>query len=181
MNVVFVDCHCARVDGSRLPMDPPSTNVIDRSLSRLLDSTSLCAWATVTPDTTAHINIGYFAHSDQLDLYLLSHPGSLHCRNLQANASMAVAIFPSAQSWTEPGRGVQLFGTCESVADANVSDAEEVYARRFPAYAVWMSTLEASDLARSYRFWRFVPTRLKILDEPEFGDAVFIEASIVRT
>jgi hypothetical protein len=63
------------------------------------------------------VNIGYFAYSGDLRPFLLSHPGSLHCRNVAANPSMAVAVFPSPQSWTNPGRRVQLFGTCRVAFD----------------------------------------------------------------
>lgn len=48
----------------------------------------------------AHVNIGYFAHSDDLHFYLLSHPRSLHCRNIATNPSMAEAVFTTPQNWT---------------------------------------------------------------------------------
>lgn len=115
------------------------------------------------------MNIGYLAHSDELHLYLLSHPGSLHCLNLAANPSMAVAVFPSAQNWTDPGRGIQLFGACAQVADAEAPEAERVYGGRYPAYPAWKVGLKPSDRALEYRFYRFVPDRLKLLDEAEFS------------
>jgi len=35
-------------------------------------------------------------------------------------------------------------------------------------------------LLRSYAFYRFLPRRIKILDEREFGGAVFATAAVVR-
>ena len=34
---------------------------------------------------------------------------------------------------------------------------------------------------RSYRFYRFVPSKVKILDEATFGGAVFVEARVRKT
>jgi hypothetical protein len=42
------------------------------------------------------------------------------------------------------------------------------------------AALKPGDPAGEYRFYRFVPERVKILDEAEFGDAVFVQADIVR-
>ena len=94
---------------------------------------------------------------------------------------MAAAIYVSAQGWADPGRGLQLFGACAPAADADTAEAERVYSRRFPEYSRWKATLGPADLPREYGFYRFAPAKLKILDEAEFGDAVFVEADIART
>lgn len=180
MPASLMNVRLLRADNTALPSEPPPADRVRAVVDRVLDGTQLCAWATVGPGETAHVNIGYFAHSDELHLYLLSHPGSLHSRNLASNATMAVAVFASTQGWTEPGRGIQLFGTCGQVGDSEVSDPERIYRRRYPAYGEWTATLTAADPARDYRFYRFIPARLKILDETEFGDAVFVAADIVR-
>jgi hypothetical protein len=95
------------------------------------------------------------------------------------NASMAVAVFVSPQDWTALGRGIQLFGTCTEVGD-DVGDAEQVYGHRYTTYAAWKAAINPGDPAGEYRFYRFLPNRVKILDEAEFGDAVFVQADIVR-
>jgi uncharacterized protein YhbP (UPF0306 family) len=180
MSAVLTNIRTIGVDGMSIATEAPSLDRVHRSLYRVLDDTPLCAWATVTADRHAHIHTGYFAHSDRLELYPLSHPGSVHCRNVIANPSMAVAVFASAQNWTQPGCGTQLFGTCRPVASADAAEVERIYARRFPAYANWKTTLKAGDPALNYRFYRFIPDHVKILDEAEFGDAVWIQAEIVR-
>jgi uncharacterized protein YhbP (UPF0306 family) len=167
------------VDGAPIASQPPSADRVGRSVARVLEETGLCAWATVTQEGRAHINIGYFAESADFELYLLSHPASLHSRNVATNASTAVAVFVSPQNWTAPGRGIQLFGSCTEVGGDDVSDAERVYGHRFTAYAAWKAALKPGDRAVQYRFYRFVPERVKILDEAEFGDAVFVQAEIV--
>lgn len=153
---------------------------VRQSVLRVLEDNVLFSIATVTGDGRAHVNTAYFCYSDDLELYFLSDPGSLHCRNLATNSSMAVAVFSSAQKWVDPGRGVQLFGTCSQARGRRAGKAEELYEARFPAHASWKASLSEADLARAYRFYRFVTTKLKILDERNFGDAVFVHASVKR-
>lgn len=176
----FQNISATGVDGAPIAGEPPSADRVSRAVARVLEGTGLCAWATVTEQGRAHINIGYFAESADLQFYLLSHPASLHCRNLATNASMAVAVFVSPQDWTAPGRGIQLFGSCMEVGADDEREAERVYEHRYAAYAQWKAALKPGDPAGQFRFYRFVPERVKILDEAEFGDAVFVQAKIVR-
>ena len=155
-------------------METFSADRIWRSIARALAESPLCAWATVTGSRQPHINTAYFAYSEDLDLYFLSHPSSTHCRNVSANPSMAVAVFASTQSWTSPGLGLQLFGRCEPATGMHSEAAERLYGLRFPAHAAWKDTLKPGETAFAYRFYRFVPEMIKILDEAEFGDAVWL-------
>jgi uncharacterized protein YhbP (UPF0306 family) len=168
----------SRVDGMPIPEPPPQERV-ERSVNRVLDETSLCAWSTVTRGKKAHVNIGYFAYSDELEFFLLSHPSSVHCRNVEANSSMAVAVFASTQRWTDPGRGIQFFGTCARAAGADAARAELVYGQRFSAFAAWKAAIKPADAESGYRFYRFLAEKLKVLDESELGEAVFVEADIL--
>jgi hypothetical protein len=43
-----------------------------------------------------------------------------------------------------------------------------------------MVELDPDDLAREYRFYRFVTNRLKVFDEREFGGALFVTAAVGR-
>ena len=71
---------------------------IRKCVSRILaEATSLCSISTVAPGNRAHIYTAFVAVSRNLDLYFLSDPESLHCRNLEANPSMAMTIFDSRQ------------------------------------------------------------------------------------
>lgn len=172
--------HAEDVAGTAIESSGPSEEQVKESVFRILEGNVLCSIATVTPEGRPHINTAYFSYSDSLELYFLSHPGSLHCRNLSSNSSMAMTVFSSAQQWTEPGQGVQLFGTCEQIVGSSVEEAERSYARRFQAYTSWKAILKHEDLARQYRFYRFGVTAVKILDEKNLGDAVFVRAAVVR-
>ena len=156
---------------------------VRRSALRILRENVLCSIATVAPGDRAHINTAYFCYSDRLEFYFLSDPSSTHCRNLARNPSMAMAIFRSSQPWNRSGRGLQLFGTCREARGSHAARGERLYGERFRSYRTWMAGTSERErrLAaglRTYRFYRFVPTKVKILDEAEFGGGVFVTASL---
>ncbi len=166
----------------RAPTHPRfSEHRVRRSLLQILRANVLCSIATVTRGGRAHISHVYFGWSADLEFFFLSDPWSLHCRNLLTNPSMAMTVFSSAQPWDRPGRGIQLWGSCVEVTGRQAVRAERAYEKRFAGYAEYRSGL-AGDAGRAfrYRFYRFIPRRVKILDEREFGGGVFVTAAIKR-
>jgi uncharacterized protein YhbP (UPF0306 family) len=133
---------------------------------RLLDASTLCAIATVTPEGLAHVNTAYFAWSPAFEIVWLSEPGARHSANLAANPSASVAVYDSRQSWGRADRGIQLFGSARELEEAT----SPAYERRFPAF-------RASRFA-SYRFYVLRPSRLKLFDETELGAATFVTARV---
>jgi hypothetical protein len=96
---------------------------------------------------------------------------------------MAVGVFDSHQPWGDPHTGLQLFGT-GTLANADASrQARELYAARFPRYREFLSRTPngqpLSSTLGGLKFYRFLPQRGQILDEWEFGEEVFIPATIV--
>lgn len=172
---------CCDVSGVRVATKGVTEARVRRTVFRILEDNMLCSISTVTGGGRAHISTAYFCFSTGLELYFLSHPSSLHCHNLSANSSVGMAVFSASQRWVDPGRGLQLFGTCSRARGAHARRAEALYGKRFAAYARWKATLTSSDSAREYRFYRFVTKRLKVLDERDLGDAVFVYAAVKRT
>src|SRR5919201_7139518 len=101
---------------------------IKRLAHELLDASTLCAIATVSPRDRAHVNTAYFAWAPDLRLVWLSAPAARHSRNLRANPSAAVAVYDSSQTWGKPDRGIQLFGSTREAG----AEAGEPYPSRFP-------------------------------------------------
>src|SRR2546425_3410448 len=120
---------------------------------RLLDASTLCAIATVSPDGRAHVNTAYFAWGAGFALVWLSAPEARHSRNIRENPSAAVAIFRSTQRWGGSDRGIQVFGRARELRGRAALEAERLYAKRFKAYK--------GDL-RAYRFYRLRTTRMKL-------------------
>jgi hypothetical protein len=97
---------------------------------------------------------------------------------------MAVAVFDSRQPWGSPHAGLQLFGTCALTPEGAVGTARALYAARFPRYGELLrrasSGTPVGPTFAALRFYSFVPERVQILDEWEFGDEAFITASVLR-
>lgn len=136
---------------------------------RLLDASTLCAIATVSPGGRAHINTAYFAWGAGFEIVWWSSPAARHSRNIRANGSAAVAVFRSTQRWGGLDRGIQLFGRARELRGRASLDAERVYAARFSSY-------EGGNDA--YRFYRLRTTRLKLFDERVLGGATFVTVAV---
>ena len=167
----------------RVPRDSGySGHRVRKSLLRTLTANELCSIATVTGSGQAHICHLYFCWSSDLEVYFLSDPRSLHSRNLLTNRSMAISVYSSDQPWDRPGHGLQLWGRCGETKGAQAAKAEREYAKRFTGYADYRAhaSRETENEFR-YRFYRFIPRRIKILDERTFGAGAFVTAAIRRT
>jgi uncharacterized protein len=145
---------------------------ISAEARRLLDASTLCAIATVSPRNRAYINTAYFAWSREFELFWLSEPDSRHSRNLGENSAVAIAVYDSSQVWNEPDRGLQLFGSAREVTGRAAREAERLYAKRFPASA-------EADMS-AYRLYRLRPRRMKLFDESVLGVGVFVTATVRR-
>lgn len=146
------------------------THILSRDVRGTRISTAgltevLCSIATVSERNRAHINTAYFCYSDDLVVYFVSHPNSLHCRNLSRSSPIGMTIFSSSQPWGSPGRGLQLFGRCQQATAVQAKQAERLYAKRFPAYGSWKATVKRGDAGGQDRFYRFVVRTVRILDE----------------
>ena len=104
------------------------------SFEQLLRSHRVAAFATVGPASRAHVHVAYFAWSAEHDLFFYSWPASRHARHLEANPSMAVALFDAHQRWGDPKRGGQLYGTAHEARGRWAEVARTVYAKRFPGF-----------------------------------------------
>ena len=136
----------------------------------LLDASTLCAIATVSPRRAPHVNTAYFAWSPDFQIIWLSDPGATHSRNLRKSTAAAIAVYDSTQTWGQPDRGIQLSGTACEVPAGDVTPASTVYSRRFAAYE--------DDELSGYRFHRFRPQRLKLFDEKKLGAGIFVTARV---
>jgi uncharacterized protein YhbP (UPF0306 family) len=136
----------------------------------LLDASTLCAIATVAPNGRAHVNTAYFAWSADFNLVWLSEPRARHSRNIRATKSAAIAVYDSGQVWGRPDRGIQLLGTADEAIASAATDAQNLYAMRFPEHHEGALT--------AYRFYALRPQMIKLFDEQEFGTGVFVTARL---
>jgi len=137
----------------------------------LMNASPLCAIATVSPGSRAHISHVYFAWTATFEVCWISDPDSLHSRNLARNPSAAVTVFKSAQVWGRPDRGMQLFGTAKEVGGRPAQGAERAYSVRFKNYG---------GLDESLRFYRFHPRTVQLFDERNLAPGTLVKARVAR-
>lgn len=137
---------------------------------RLLDASTLCAISTVSPGGRAHVNTAYFAWGASFEIVWLSAPEAGHSRNVRARRGAAIAVYDSHQTWGKPDRGIQLFGTAREMRGRATRHAETLYAKRFRAYA--------HEDESPFRFYELRPRRVKLFNERELGDGVFVTARV---
>jgi hypothetical protein len=143
------------------------------SLARsLLEASSLCAIATVSPSGRAHANTAYFAYTRTFEIVWVSETGAGHSRNLDSNRSAAIVVFDSHQRWGRPDRGIQLFGTAGRPRGVRARDAMAVYGRRFRGFVPEENT--------AYLPYVFRSRRMKLFDETAFGAGVFVTCTVPR-
>jgi uncharacterized protein YhbP (UPF0306 family) len=136
---------------------------------KLMNASTLCAIATVTPRGQAHISHVYFAWTDSYEVIWISDPDSQHSRNLVANRSAAVTVYDSRQTWGRLDRGIRLFGVAAEVDGGRARDAEKVYGARFKSYG---------GLDDSLRLYRFRPRTVQLFDELSLAPGTLVTARV---
>ena len=120
-----------------------SDTQINTSVRAILDRVLLCSLATVGPNGESHISTAFFACSELLDLYFLSDPATLHCKNIADRPSVGVTVFDTHQQWGELLQGLQLLGEAFVAEGDSLTNAQRLYRGRFAAYAEWNDGLSA--------------------------------------
>jgi uncharacterized protein YhbP (UPF0306 family) len=176
----LVNLRIIGLTGQPLSGKGPFERRVRRSLVRVLDSTKLCALATVDSRGHAHSCHVYFAYSPTLEFYFWSSPKSNHCRHLRTSPSMAVSVYDSRQDLGGPSQGVAMDGMCRETRGESRRRAERVYGDRFPAYRVWRRQVQPGDPAARMRFFQFVPRRFKLCDDTRLGPGIAVAGSVLR-
>ncbi|HKW59840.1 MAG TPA: pyridoxamine 5'-phosphate oxidase family protein [Candidatus Dormibacteraeota bacterium] len=142
-----------------------SSERLERVARRLMNASTLCSLATVSPGGRAHINHMYFAWNGRYEVIWFSDRDSIHSRNLERGPTAAITIYDSHQVNGRPDRGIQLFGTA---AIAPYEEATAAYTRRF--------RVDPS----AYTPYRFRARTVKLFDERSLAPATLVTARVTR-
>lgn len=146
----------------------------------ILSDNSLCCLATVDPaDGSPYVWTAYYCYSADLRLFVLTSPQSHHGRHLARGSSTAVAVYSSQQPFGSLKRGLQLLGQATPTEGSETAKALALFLRRYPAAA--SIARHPSELARiEARFYVVGIERVRLFDEPTFGEEVFVDMEVVR-
>lgn len=113
----------------------------------------------------------YFSFDQDLNLYFLSDPDTIHCQHIMNNPNVAVAIAKSPQNPSSKKKGLQIFGIAEQLVE--VSQIKH-------ALDMWRSTLGVTSDKYTYegmiknetsgRMFKVVPKKIKFFNEEIWDD-----------
>ncbi len=106
----------------------------------------------------------YYTYDDDLHLYFLSDPSTLHSQQIAVNNKVAIAIADSNQDINNSKRGLQISGIAEQL-----SDMEKVS----QALKLWKQYLHVHDPSLGYKavknsMYKITPKRIKLFDQDVF-------------
>ena len=115
------------------------------------------------------IAIVYYTFDNDLNLYFLSSPSTLHCKQIKQNGKVSVAIVDSHQGINSLKRGLQIYGIAKEVSGANKIQH---------VLKLWKDSLEVDKPELSYqnmvkkvikgRMFQILPKRIKLFDQKLF-------------
>lgn len=106
----------------------------------------------------------YYTFDNDLNLYFLSAPSTLHAKQILKNPKVAVSIANSSQDIDKPKRGLQVSGVAHQISGlAKVKHALEL----------WKSNLGVVDPKLTYKvvtgsMFKISPKKIKLFDQDLF-------------
>lgn len=112
----------------------------------------------------------YYSFDREINLYFLSDPKTLHCRQIARNNQVAVSIADSHQKVSDKKKGLQMFGVSEQIGDAKKIQH---------ALRLWKEALCVVDPKLTYdnmvthvitgRMYKVTPKRIKFFNQELFS------------
>jgi uncharacterized protein YhbP (UPF0306 family) len=122
--------------------------------------------ATVAEDGRPQAASLFYAEMEDLSLVYLSEKKVRHSQNLQRDARAAATVYADGQRWEEI-QGLQIEGTCHSLAGQEAEAARAAYVKKFPF--IQANVLIAAALKIS-TFYQLTPEWIRLTDNRQrFG------------
>lgn len=116
----------------------------------------------------------FYGVDDDLTIYFLTAPETIHAQGLYKNPQVSAVIADSPQDPNSKKKGIQLYGTA-----SELTEKEEIQA----GFAIWRKVLKVKDPNYSYegiqsgklhyRLYKLIPKKIKYYNEElwDEGDA----------
>ncbi len=108
----------------------------------------------------------YYSVDENLNLYFLTNPSTIHGKQIANNSKVAVAIAESPQLPSSKKKGLQIYGICEQISGKK---------RITHAISLWRETLGVAHPDYSYegmmrnaisgRMYQITPKKIKFFNE----------------
>lgn len=108
----------------------------------------------------------YYSFDENINIYFLSNPETIHCMQLVENPQVALTIADSPQEPSSKKKGVQMYGFAEQIEDKQ---------NIIHALSLWRNTLNVTSEAYTYegmmsnqikgRMYKIVPQKMKYFNQ----------------
>lgn len=119
----------------------------------------------------------YYIVDDDMNLYFMSNPKTLHGRNISENSHVACTIADSDQKMSDDKVGIQLSGSCERVKGVKYI---KILASSYKKsnLKVGSLTLDAFKKAATSGIYKVTPNRIKFFNTILYTKEKFIEIKL---
>jgi uncharacterized protein YhbP (UPF0306 family) len=111
----------------------------------------------------------YYGSDENLNMYLVSDPDSVHGKTITSNSTIAFSIFDSHTKITESKKGIQGKGKCSVVTDfLEIGKGLLLWHKSNPGYETKI-TLDDIKKVKDTKIFKIVPTYLKFFNKDLYG------------
>lgn len=111
----------------------------------------------------------YYSFDTDLNLYFLSSPKTIHCKQIKENPKVAVAITNSNQSLTGKKKGLQLFGTAHQISDvAKIKHALDLWKQHLKVENKDLSYENMAKKVITSKMYKITPKKIKFFNQELF-------------
>lgn len=112
----------------------------------------------------------YYGIDEEMNMYIVTDPGSDHGRHLAKNKNVAFNVFDSRQPITKPKKGVQGRGICEQVRGiVNITRGLLLWHKANPGIEGKITIKDILKKLKDTKVYKIIPTYLKYFNKELYG------------
>lgn len=116
----------------------------------------------------------YYTINKDCTIYFISEPTTRHCKNIETNNHVAVAISDTTQMVTAKKIGVQIEGVASLVKDRKkLRTVIDLWNKTNPGFEKFINLENIDRNGIKGRFYKIKPTRIKFFNEALYGPEGF--------
>ena len=111
----------------------------------------------------------YYTFDNDLNLYFLSSPETLHVKQIEKNPEVAVAISDSNQKLTDLKKGLQIYGKVKQISDLNkIKHAVNLWKKSLGYKGSEISYENMINKVIKGRMFKITPKKIKFFNQELF-------------
>ena len=111
----------------------------------------------------------YYSFDQDLNLYFLSSPKTIHCKQIKENSQVSVAITNSSQSISGDKKGLQLYGHAEQISDvAKIKHSLHLWKQQLGVTDESLSYENMAKKVISSKMYKITPKKIKFFNQELF-------------